>query len=385
MFNFNPRTGNRRETSTRAARSGIFTGYILGIMSQPLATQIIKVDPYDIDLPVIEQASALIRAGQLVAFPTETVYGLGANALDHDAVAQIFRAKSRPATDPVIVHVQSIDQLNDVTPEVPVLAQALIERFWPGPLTLVLTRDPRVPPNVSAGLPTVAVRMPAHPIALALIEAAGVPIAAPSANRFAHSSPTTAQHVFDDLAGKLPLILDGGPTTVGVESTIVDLSGDHPRLLRPGGTPLDAIRRIAPEVEVVTRYAKLDEGAVPAPGMLLKHYSPRAELRLFEGPDDRVRQAIMETATTLHEQGQRVGLLVADEDQAMLAGLGLPLIALGSLHDLDEIARNLFAGLRDLDAQGVDVILARSYPRAGIGLAIRDRLIRAAEGYVIQA
>jgi len=348
------------------------------------ATQIVKVDPSNIDPAVIAQASALIRAGQLVAFPTETVYGLGANALDRGAVDRIYRAKGRPATDPVIVHVQSPDQLGDVTPYIPTLAQALIERFWPGPLTLVLTRSPRIPPNVSAGLPTVAVRMPAHPMALALIKASGVPIAAPSANRFAHSSPTTAQHVYDDLAGNLPLILDGGPTTVGVESTIIDLSGDHSRLLRPGGTPLDAIRQIAPNVEVVARYAKLEEGAVPAPGMLLKHYSPRAELRLFEGPDDKLRRAMADTATTLRDQGWRVGLLIADEDQPALAELDFSLITLGSLHNLDEIARNLFAGLRDLDAQGVDVILARSYPRTGIGLAIRDRLIRAAEGYIIQ-
>ncbi|MCC7449879.1 MAG: threonylcarbamoyl-AMP synthase [Anaerolineae bacterium] len=348
------------------------------------ATQVVNVDPFNIDSSIIAQASALIRAGQLVAFPTETVYGLGANALDQAAVDRIFRAKGRPTTDPVIVHVQSPGQLGDVTPDVSPLAQTLIERFWPGPLTLVLPRGSRVPPNVSAGLPTVAVRMPAHPIALALIKAAGVPIAAPSANRFAHTSPTTAQHVFDDLSGNVPLILDGGPTTVGVESTIVDLSGDHPRLLRPGGTPLDALRRFAPEVEAVARYVKLEDGAVPAPGMLLKHYSPRAELRLFEGPDDKLRQTILETATALQEQGRQVGLLVALEDQTLLTGLGCPLVSLGSLHDLDEIARHLFAGLRDLDAQGVDVILARSYPHTGIGLAIRDRLIRAAEGYIIQ-
>ncbi len=347
-----------------------------------LSTRVIPVDPSDPAREVIGEAAALIRDGQLVAFPTETVYGLGANALDAQAVGRIYEAKGRPATDPVIVHVQSPDQVREVAARVTDLALALIDAFWPGPLTLVLPRGPRIPPNVSAGLSTVAVRMPAHPVALALIRASGVPIAAPSANRFAHSSPTTAQHVLDDLAGRLALILDGGPTSVGVESTIVDLSGDLPRLLRPGGVPLESIAQIAPDVEVVACYALPGEGPTIAPGMLLKHYSPRAELRLFDGPDASLCRALADAVVELRSAGRSVGLLVADEDRESLSPPGVPLVSLGSLADLEQIARNLFAGLRELDARGVDVILARAYPPSGIGLAIRDRLLRAAEGRI---
>jgi L-threonylcarbamoyladenylate synthase len=349
-----------------------------------LSTRVLTVDPSHPDPAAIDDAAALIRDGQLVAFPTETVYGLGANALDPQAVARIFEAKGRPATDPVIVHVHSPDQVSEVTTQVTDLAHALMDAFWPGPLTLVLPRNPRVPSNVSAGLSTVGVRMPAHPVALALIAAAGVPIAAPSANRFAHSSPTTAQHVADDLTGHVALILDGGPTSVGVESTIVDLNSSHPRLLRPGGVPLEAIVSIAPNVEIATRYARVDEGPALAPGMLLKHYAPRAELRLFDGPDEAVRAELARAATSLRDQGRRVGLLIANQDLESLSPVGVPFVTLGSLDDLGQIARNLFAGLRALDAQALDVILARAYPPTGIGLAVRDRLIRAAEGRIIR-
>ena len=199
----------------------------------------------------IAEAAALIRAGELVAFPTETVYGLGADALNAQAVAKIFAAKQRPANDPLIVHIAVTDQLAQLSPAVPALAQALIAAFWPGPLTLVLPRRADLPAILSAGLPTVAVRMPSHPVAQALIEAAGTPIAAPSANLFSHTSPTTAQHVWEDLNGQIPLILDGGPTPVGVESSVLDLSGSHPRLLRPGAVSVEAIARLAPDVEVV--------------------------------------------------------------------------------------------------------------------------------------
>ena len=351
-----------------------------------LPTRILTVDPNHPESAAIHEAAALIRAGQLVAFPTETVYGLGANALDAAAADGIFRAKGRPATDPLIIHIHMSQQLADLTTAVPESAQRLIDAFWPGPLTLVLPRGPRVPPNVSAGLPTVAIRMPAHPLALALIAAAGVPIAAPSANLFAHSSPTTAQHVLHDLDGRIALILDGGPTSVGVESTILDMSGDHPRQLRPGGVPLDALSRYVSGIEIVERYAQAGEEAMPAPGMLLKHYSPRAELRLFDGPDENVRQAIAGIVADLTTKGRKVGLLISTEDHAALAEFAtsnsIPVVSLGSLADLDQIARNLFAGLRDLDAQNVDVILARAYPTTGIGMAIRDRLIRAAEGRI---
>ena len=343
-------------------------------------TRILAADP-----AAIAEAAALIRAGDLVAFPTETVYGLGANAFDPAAVARIYVAKGRPASDPVIVHVAASSQLAEVTPAIPEMAHALIAAFWPGPLTLVLPRGPRIPPAVSAGLPTVAVRMPAHRVALALIEAAGVPIAAPSANLFARTSPTTARHVLDDLGGRIPLILDGGPTPVGLESTVLDLTGPAPRILRPGGVGLDAIARLAPDVTLAPRYAEPGAGALPAPGMLLRHYSPHATVYLVEGPDARLPAALAALCAEFAAQGRRVGLLIADEDRDALTGVGVPIVTLGSLADLEQVAQRLFAGLRELDAQGVDVIVARAFPQRGIGLAIHDRLLRAAEGRVRRA
>ncbi|MEP7290111.1 MAG: L-threonylcarbamoyladenylate synthase [Chloroflexota bacterium] len=352
-------------------------------MHQQFSTRVILVNPLAIDAQAIDEAAALLRDGQLVAFPTETVYGLGANALDAVAAARIFAAKDRPASDPLIVHIWSIEQLAQVAIEIPNLAHRLIEVFWPGPLTLILRRAERVPDIVSAGQPTVAVRMPAHPIAQALLRACELPIAAPSANRFAHSSPTTAQHVLDDLDGRLPLILDGGPTSIGLESTIVDLSSDRPRLVRPGGTTLDTLRQFIPDLEVTSRYAQPEAGAMPAPGMLLKHYSPRADLLLFDGPDEAVRATLIRRTHEALADGKRVGLLIADEDFPALSSLNVPTVSLGSLTDLPQVARRLYAGLRDLDATGVDLILARAYPSDGMGFAIRDRLIRAAEGKVV--
>jgi L-threonylcarbamoyladenylate synthase len=348
-------------------------------------TRIIPATP-----SAIAEAAALIQAGELVAFPTETVYGLGADALNADAVAKIFVAKQRPANDPLIVHIAAVDQLELISPSVPALALVLIEAFWPGPLTLVLPRHAHLPPMLSAGLPSVAVRMPAHPVAKALIEAAGTPIAAPSANLFSYTSPTTAQHVWEDLRGRIPLILDGGPTPVGVESSVLDLSGPRPRLLRPGGVSLEAIARFATDVDVVRRYVDPGEGAdaeaVASPGMLLRHYSPRAKVYLVEGPETAVQAALAADARDLRKSGKLVGLLIAEEDRGPLERAGVidyaPVIALGPLDDIEHVARTLYAGLRALDSLGVDVILARAFPAQGIGLAVHDRLLRAAEGRV---
>ena len=349
-----------------------------------MQTRVVTIDAANIDPDTIQEAAALIRSGQLVAFPTETVYGLGANALDPAAANRIFEAKGRPPTDPLIVHIVSADYLAKVAIDIPAIAYRLIENFWPGPLTLVLKKHVQIPAAVSAGLPTVAVRMPAHPIAHALLEASDVPIAAPSANLFSHTSPTTATHVLNDLNGRIPLILDGGSTRAGVESTIVDVTDDHLRLLRPGALPLEAIAKFAPDIEMVTRYVPSPKSTVEAPGMLLKHYSPRAELRLFDGSDAKVREALSNVTKELLSQNKRVGLLISDEDQAALSDLSVAKVSLGSLSDLEQVAHRLYAGLRTLDDMNVEVILARTYPAKGLGLAIRDRLIRAAQGHVIE-
>ncbi|MFN8505751.1 L-threonylcarbamoyladenylate synthase [Kouleothrix sp.] len=354
--------------------------------NQPIATVTLVVDAAAPAEDAIQAAAAAIRRGELVAFPTETVYGLGANALDATAVARIFAAKQRPAADPLIVHIAAIEQLALVAAEVPPLALALASAFWPGPLTLVLRRQPIVPPNVSAGRDTVAVRVPAHPVARALCAAAGVPIAAPSANMFTRPSPTEAGHVLEDLSGRIELLLDGGATPIGLESSVLDLTQPQPQLLRPGGLPIEALRQFVPDLEFNPRYVDAHTPeAQAAPGMLLKHYSPRAELRLYAGSAERAGARLLADARQALAAGRRVGALAPDEDAAALRELGVQVVALGPGADLARIGRRIFAGMRALDRAGADLILARGVGRAGLGLAIWDRLVRAAEGRVIDA
>ncbi len=242
-------------------------------------TRVIPVHPEQPEPDIIRQAADILRAGGLVAFPTETVYGLGANALDAGAIARIYEAKGRPANNPLIVHIAYIEQLEQVAIDIPEVARRLAAAFWPGPLTLVMKRHARIPESVSLGRDTVAVRLPSHPVAHALIEAAGVPVVAPSANRFTRPSATSAEHVRSDLDGGVEIILDGGPTPIGVESTVLDVTHDPPLLLRPGGVPVEALREYVPDVQHSSEIVALDNTqARPAsPGMLSKHYSPQAK------------------------------------------------------------------------------------------------------------
>jgi L-threonylcarbamoyladenylate synthase len=347
-------------------------------------TRLVVVDASQPQADVMQAAAAVLLAGGLVAFPTETVYGLGANALDVNAVRRIYSAKGRPAYNPLIVHIAAAEQMAQVAAAVPDVAVRLAARFWPGPLTLVLRRAPPIPPQVSAGRDTVAVRLPAHPVALALIEAAGVPVVAPSANRFTRPSATTAGHVLADLDGHVDLILDGGPTPIGLESTVVDLTGEMPRLLRPGGVTLEALRAALPEIIAQVDDPAQPETAAPAsPGMLLRHYSPQAEVLLFSGQRDAVLAHMRAVAAERLAAGQRVGVLALDEDAGAFAGLAVSVQPLGAQADLAAVAQRLFAALRDLDAQGVDVMLARQFAPEGLGWALADRLLRAAEGRVI--
>jgi L-threonylcarbamoyladenylate synthase len=350
------------------------------------ATIVLHVDPHHPDPERIAVAGQAIAAGQLVAFPTETVYGLGANALDPTAVDRIFAAKRRPYSDPLIVHIASLDHIIDIARDVPPQALQLGAAFWPGPLTLVLHRGERTAPNVSGGRDTVAVRIPSHPVAQALLLAADLPIAAPSANLFTRPSPTTAQHVLDDLDGRVEIILDGGPTTIGLESTVVDMTQDPPRLLRPGGTPVEALLAFLPNLVIpAAALVQAEHEPTAGPGMLLKHYSPHSRVLLLEGSAPAALAATAQIVTELRSRGMRVGVLATDEDAPGYAALGAELVSLGSVHNLDEAARLLFAHLRQLESVGVDVILARTLPSAGVGLAIGDRLFRAAEGNVIYA
>ncbi|NWF67741.1 MAG: threonylcarbamoyl-AMP synthase [Chloroflexi bacterium] len=356
-------------------------------MSYTATTQLFRLDPVDIDVHLIALAADILRGGGLVAFPTETVYGLGANALDEQAVERIFSAKGRPANDPIIVHIASQLQLTDVAEAIPDKALELAVKFWPGPLTLVLKKHRQIAPNISAQRDTVAVRMPDHPVALALLMTAGIPIGAPSANRFARPSPTSAQHVLDDLDGRVDVIFDGGPTDIGVESTVLDLSGAQPLVLRPGGVPLEALRRFLPDVEFRPQYLTEAAETPAGPGMLLKHYAPSADVRLFNGDKARVMQVMLDTALHLLGEGQRIGILAPDDEALSFSERfeldpRVRIVALGS--DLPQIAAHLFAGMRELDNASVATILVHGFGLEGLGLAIWDRLVRAASGRVIQ-
>ncbi|MFN3307749.1 MAG: L-threonylcarbamoyladenylate synthase [Anaerolineales bacterium] len=345
-----------------------------------METKVWRVDPQVPDPALIAEAAQAILSGQLVAFPTETVYGLGANAFDRQAVKRIFTAKGRPAQDPLIVHLASEELLSQVAAEIPPLAERLIERFWPGPLTLVLPKQTRVLDEITAGLPTVAVRVPAHAVALGLLRAAGVPVVAPSANRFGHVSPTTAQHVLEDLGGLIEGILDGGATNVGVESTVLDLTCSPPRLLRPGGISLEALQAQIGEVLYETQLANAGDALIAqrSPGLLAKHYAPRAELWLFSGKKEQALEKMRQTAEQISRSGRQVGVLVSEEDRERFSDLPLVVYCLGSERWLDEMAKNLYTALRLLDQQGIELILAREVEASGLGLAIRDRLRRAA-------
>lgn len=350
-------------------------------------TAIWALDPEYPDMALLARAGALLRAGELVAFPTETVYGLGANALDPVAVARIFAAKERPAADPLIVHIADLAGLAAVAADWPRLVAPLAAAFWPGPLTLVLPRGPAVPLAVTAGGPTVAVRIPAHAVALGLIRAAGVPVAAPSANRFTRPSPTRAADVAADLAGRLPLILDGGPSRHGVESTVLDLTCSPPRLLRPGAIPLEQLRDLLPDLAVPTAAATPDADIARSPGSRLKHYAPQAELWLFDGPDPAcVLAALAAAVAAVRASGGRAGLLLTTEARAALGPLppGPDLVAapLGPAADPATQAHRLFAALRDLDRAGATHIFAQAPAPVGLGRTLRDRLIRAAAGRV---
>lgn len=352
-------------------------------------TRVIVVDPRAPDPAAIAEAAAIIRAGGLVVFPTETVYGLGAHALETDAVARIFQAKERPASDPLIVHLAAADLVPSVARDVSADATTLMSRFWPGPLTLVLPKQPAVPAMVTAGRDTVGVRVPAHPVALALLRAAGVPMAAPSANRFSRPSPTRAAHVLADLDGRVDVLLDAGPTDIGVESTVLDLTTGTPTVRRPGGVSLSDLQTIVPGVRITDRYATGVDAEI-APGQLLRHYAPRAPLTLYEGAPTAVVDAIGRDARRGASAGRVVGVLAPAEDVIALA----PAIAaqaaagrvvteaFGSRREPARSARELFDALRTLDARGVDEILAATVDPVDVGLAIRDRLVRAAEGRV---
>lgn len=323
--------------------------------------------------PAIEQAAALIRAGEVVAFPTETVYGLGGDATNDAAIKRIFEAKGRPADNPLIVHVASMEDAARYTLEIPPLARRLMEVFWPGPLTIILPHNGTLSPFVTAGLDTVGLRMPAHPVARQLIEASGKPLAAPSSNRSGRPSPTAASHVFDDLNGRIPMILDGGFAGVGLESTVVEVIGQSVMILRPGGVTLEELRQVTADVAVDPSLSTA-KTAPRSPGMKYTHYAPEVPLYLVNGELEVLKQAIAEAKL----EGARTGALIVDEWLG-LSGADQE-VSLGKRADLHAIGRELYRALREFKARDVDILYTCTFPNDHLGGAIMNRLNKASEG-----
>ncbi|MGB9684135.1 MAG: L-threonylcarbamoyladenylate synthase [Candidatus Bathyarchaeales archaeon] len=346
-------------------------------------TLVLKVDPNTPEIKAIRVAAIFIKNGGLVAFPTETVYGLGADALNPKAVRNLFRAKKRPFDNPPIVHVGDFQDVHRLVTEVPEKAERLMDVFWPGPLTLIFKRSKIVPDVTVAGLDTIAIRMPRHNVALALIKESGCPLAAPSANLAGKPSPTTAEHVLEDLNGRIDAVLDAGPTRIGVESTVLDLTADPPQILRPGGTPLEALKGVLGKVElhpVVVAEKEIAIEKARSPGMKHRHYAPKAEVVVVEGELTAVTKKVAELTDFYRRRKLKVGVLATDETAASYRADVVK--SLGSRSSLNAIAKNLFKLLREFDLEGVDVIIAEGVPTEGLGLAVMNRL-RKASGYKI--
>lgn len=355
-------------------------------------TRYIRIDKDRPDPDLVAEAAGVIREGGLVAFPTETVYGLGGNAFDPEASKKIYAAKGRPSDNPLIAHIADFDRLGELAAEIPEAAKKLMERYWPGPMTLIFKKTDRVPYSTTGGLDTVAVRMPSHPVARDLIRAAGVPIAAPSANRSGRPSCTRAEHVREDLDGEIEMILDGGPVGIGLESTIIDVTGEIPSLLRPGFISEEMLRALLGEMTVdAASVGPMSPDAHPkAPGMKYRHYAPKAEMSIVAGCHEGTEQEIGRLASLALAEGRKVGILCAAESlpyyEGMFGGYGedrICLVKAGSREDPSSIAHNLFDALRSFDSAAVDVIYSEAFEEGQLGGAIMNRLRKAAGYHVI--
>lgn len=346
-------------------------------------TLVLKVDSQEPEKEKIRIAADIIKKGGLVAFPTETVYGLGTDALNTEAVRALFEAKKRPFDNPPIVHVGDVKDVYRLAKEVPLKAEKLMRSFWPGPLTLIFKHSQLVPGVTVAGLDTIAIRMPRHSVALALIRESGCCIAAPSANLAGKPSPTSAKYVLDDLDGRIDAVLDAGTTNIGVESTVLDMTVDPPQVLRPGGTPYEALKSVLGRVElhpVAVAETELAIEKARSPGLKHKHYAPDADVIVVEGELSAVMSEVKKLAEFYMQKGSKVGVLATDETtEQYKAGV---VKSLGSRKDLAVVAKNLFRLLREFDLEGVDVIIAEGIPTEGLGLAVMNRL-RKASGYTI--
>lgn len=347
-----------------------------------MKTEILKVDPSNIDIEIMKSAAAVILSGGLVAFPTETVYGLGANAFDKNAVEKIFVAKGRPQDNPLIVHVASEEQAESTAEELTPEVRRLTKAFWPGPLTLVMKKSSLIPDNITAGLDTVAVRMPSHPAALELIRLSGVPIAAPSANLSGRPSTTSAQHVIEDLAGKIDMILDAGSTRYGIESTVLDTTTAPMTVLRPGGLTVEALKGVLGNIKHENGLPN-EKAAPRSPGMKYRHYSPKAEMYIVVGDLEQIVTKILQVEAEYRKRGIHVGILATDQTSDRYSGCLA--ISSGDRRRPDTIASNFFGVLRKFDKMDVSVILAEAVDTNGLGLAIMNRMEKAAGYNIIMA
>lgn len=322
---------------------------------------------------VAQKAGCVLQNGGIVAIPTETVYGLAANALNGEAVKKIFAAKGRPQDNPLIVHITEFSEVHGLVSEVPDSAKALAEKYWPGPLTIIMPKSEKIPDEVSAGLDTVAIRMPAHPVARAIIKAAGVPLAAPSANISGRPSPTRAKYVYEDMNGKIDMIIDGGQSAVGVESTVITLAVNPPRLLRPGGITVEQLRAVlgAVEVDDAVMHKLKEEAKAASPGMKYKHYAPKAEITVIKGGLDAFRQYVARRPESF--------ALCFEGEEAFFENA----VTYGRADDANSQANRLFDALRELDEKGAKIVFARDPGTSGVDLAVYNRLIRAAAFRVV--
>lgn len=340
--------------------------------------EIVKVNSKNPEKEIIKKAAKIIQKGGLVAFPTETVYGLGANALNKKAVRKIFEVKGRPLDNPIIVHIADFKDLKKLAKKIPKKVEILSKKFWPGPLTLILFKKKVVPDEVTAQRKTVAIRMPKNKIALELIKMSRLPIAAPSANLAGRPSATTAEDVFDDFDKKIDLILDGGKTEIGLESTVLDLTSKTPQILRPGGISFERIKKILKNLKLhPSLLGKKLKGKAKSPGMKYRHYAPRAKLILVKGEIEEMKEGIKKLIKKYKKLAKKIGVMATSETKDEYSGANL-VISLGSRKNLRQIAKNLFRALRRFDRKGVEIILAETFPKKGMGLAIMDRIEKAA-------
>lgn len=348
-----------------------------------MKTEIIRIDENNIDMEAIGKAGEILKRGGLVAFPTETVYGLGGDALNESSSAKIYEAKGRPSDNPLIIHITNMEFLKGIVSEIPEEAYLLAEKYWPGPLTMIFNKSDAVPLTTTGGLETVAVRMPSHKTAQALIDAAGGYVAAPSANRSGRPSPTIAKYVIEDLDGRVDMIIDGGEVNIGLESTIIDLTGSRPVILRPGYITEAMLKEAIGDVEIDRTIIDSNSGQAPkAPGMKYRHYAPKGNLTVVEGEPEAVIKYVNDRISVLKKEGIKTGVIAADETAGRYLGGNIK--STGKKEDEEAAARHLFRILREFDDDEVQVMFAESFPHRGIGQAVMNRLLKAAGHQVIQ-